>query len=77
MALIRSVTVGIRVSGSKIQEIVDHIPAEWVVGDKDALSEIYDNQQLRSIISVAPGQAVWAKISKPYEAAGSTRIVRG
>jgi hypothetical protein len=67
MSLLRQVTVGFRGANNKIERVTTSIPAEWVSGDRDALAEIYDNPKLRTRLSVAPGSAVWAEISDPFD----------
>jgi hypothetical protein len=67
MALVRDVTVGFRGANNKIERVITTVPAEWVSGELDALAEIYDNSKLRTRLSVAPGSAIWAEISDPYE----------
>jgi hypothetical protein len=77
MSLLRAVSVGFQGPNRKIEEVTATIPAEWVTGDRDALTEIYENNKLRTRIAVTPGAALWAKISDPYNPVSSVRVVRG
>lgn len=63
----RVVTVGFRGANNKLEQISTTIPADWVTGERDALTEVYDNQKLRTRLSVAPNNAVWAEISDPFD----------
>jgi hypothetical protein len=67
MAIVRSVHVGFQGANRKIEQYSTTIPADWVSGEKDALTEVYENQKLRTRLSVAPGTAIWAEISEPYD----------
>ena len=67
MAIVRDLTVGFRGANSKIERVSTTIPADWVSGERDALAEIYDNQKLRTRLSVAAGTAIWAEIGDPYD----------
>jgi hypothetical protein len=67
MAMVRDVTVGFRGANNKIEKVSDAVPADWIIGDRDALAEIYDNPKLRTRISVAEGAAIWAQIGDPYD----------
>lgn len=77
MALVRSVTIGFRAANNKIERVETTIPADWVSGDRDALSEIYDNPKVRTKISVAEGAAIWAEIGEPWDPARGGGIVFG
>lgn len=67
MAMIREVTVGFQGQNRKIERVSATIPAEWVSGKRDALTEIYENDRLRTRLSVTPGSALWAEIGDPYD----------
>lgn len=67
MAMVRQVEVGFQGANRKIEKVSTTIPADWVTGQKDALSEVYENQKLRTRLSVQPGTAVWAEISDPFD----------
>ena len=67
MTMVRDVTVGFQGAGKKIESVHATIPADWVTGENDALSEIEDNPKVRSRIAVALGTAVYAKIGDPYD----------
>jgi hypothetical protein len=67
MAMVRTVSVGFQGANRKIEQISSTIPADWVTGDRDALHEIYNNEKLRTRISVAPSTAIWAEISAPFD----------
>jgi hypothetical protein len=67
MKMVREVTIGFQGAGKKIERVTATVPAEWISGAHDALSEIYNNSKLRTRLSVAPGTALWAEISEPYD----------
>lgn len=77
MALVRSVRVLVKLPGNKTQTLSENIPAEWVTGEKDALSEVLENPKLRTKISVMPDHVISAQISDPYDPIAGVRIVRG
>jgi hypothetical protein len=65
--LLREVIVGFQGPNKKIEQVSVSVPADWISGSRDALVEIHENQQLRTRLAVAPGAALWAQISDPYE----------
>lgn len=67
MAMVRTVTVGFQDANRKIEQVSSTIPADWVTGDKDALFEIYNNDRLRTRLSVAATTALWAEISDAFD----------
>lgn len=67
MAMVRDVTIGFQGAGKKIETVHATIPADWVSGENDALSEIEENPKVRSRIAVVLGTALWAKIGDPYD----------
>lgn len=77
MAMVRTVIVGVRGANNKLETHRTSIPADWVDGNKDALKELYDNDQLRTKISVAPGAAVFCEIGEPHDPSAGLTIRRG
>jgi hypothetical protein len=78
MALIRTIRVMVKLPGNKTETITEHIPADWVAGDKDALSEVLENPRIRTKIAVVQEHVISAQISDPWEPRdGGIRIVRG
>jgi hypothetical protein len=77
MALYRTITVLLKLPGNKTQTIAERVPAEWITGDKDAMSELLDNPQVRTRISVAADHVISVQITNPYDPHLQTRIVRG
>lgn len=67
MAMVRAVRVGFKGANGKIERVETTVPADWISGDKDALTEIFDNDKVRTRLSVTPGAAIWAEISAPYD----------
>jgi hypothetical protein len=70
MALLRAIEVGFEGPNKKIERVNDVVPAEWITGKRDALTEIYENENLRTRLAVKPGAAIWAKISEPTDYSG-------
>lgn len=67
MGMRRAVTVGFRGANNKIEQVSVSVPAEWISGTRDAMSELVENSQLKTRLSVNPAAAIWVEISEPYE----------
>lgn len=77
MATIRTITVLVKLPGNKTQTLKQNVPAEWIAGDRDAMSELLQNDKVRTKISVQAEQVISVQISDPYDSTGTVRIVRG
>jgi hypothetical protein len=67
MALTRTITVLLKLPGNKTQSIVESVPAEWISGDKDAISELLENPKIRTKIAVVVEHVISVQISDPYD----------
>jgi len=67
MALVRTVTVGFRGAGGKLEKVEDQVPADWLSGDGDAMEEVKTNKKLRTRIAVDPNAVIYAKIGDPWD----------
>ena len=67
MTMVRDVEIGFQGAGRKLETVRTTIPAEWVSGENDAMSEVEDNPKVRTRIAIALGSALWAKISEAYD----------
>ena len=77
MALIRTVTVLLKLPGNKTETIKEHVPAGWISGKKDAISEILENEQVRTKIAVVAEHVISVQIGEPWDPTVPVRIVRG
>lgn len=77
MAYIRTVTVLVKLPGNKSETLVESIPADWVSGDKDAISEVLENPKIRTRIAVVPEYIISAQITEPWDPSNAGRIIRG
>lgn len=76
MALIRTLTVLVKLPGNKTEKLVENIPADWVTGEKDALSEVLENAQIRTRIAVVQEYIISAQISQPWDPSNAGRVFR-
>jgi hypothetical protein len=77
MALVRTITVLLKLPGNKTQKITERVPAEWITGDKDAISEVLENPKVRTRIAVAADHVISVQISNPWDPNESYNIIRG
>ena len=77
MSLVRTISVLVKLPGNKTQTIRENVPADWITGEKDAISEILENQKVRTKIAVVADHIISVQISNPWDPAGTARIVRG
>ena len=77
VAMIRTIKVLVKLPGNKTQTLTETVPAEWITGDRDALSELLQNDKVRTKISVNADHVVSVQISEPWNPMGSARVVRG
>ena len=77
MTMVRRVTVLVKLPGNKTQSLSENIPADWVTGEKDALSEVLENPKIRTKIAVVADHVISAQISDPWDPSQGIRIVRG
>jgi len=77
MALERTITVLLKLPGNKTQTITQSVPADWINGDKDAISEVLENPRVRTKIAVVADHVISVQISEPWDLSASRRIVRG
>lgn len=67
MALVRTVTVGIRDAGGKVHVVTHDVPEDWASGERDAMVEVAENERLRTRFAVDPASVVYAKIGEPRD----------
>jgi hypothetical protein len=76
MALLRTITVLVKLPGNKTETLRQNVPAEWISGDKDAMSEVIDNPKVRTKISVVREHLISVQIGDPWDSAAASRVVR-
>jgi hypothetical protein len=77
MALVRTIRVLVKLPGNKTQTITESVPADWVSGEKDAITEVLENAKVRTKIAVSADYLISAQISDPWDPTQSVRILRG
>ena len=75
MALQRMITVLVKLPGNKTQTLEESVPAEWVSGERDAISEVLQNEQVRTKIAVLAEHVISVQISDPFDPDAVTRVV--
>jgi hypothetical protein len=76
MALVRMIKVLVKLPGNKTETLRDTIPADWVSGDKDAISEVLQNPKVRTKIAVVAEHIISVQIGDPYDPAEAGRVIR-
>lgn len=77
MAYERTISVLLKLPGNKTQTLTESVPAEWISGEKDAISEVLENPKIRTKIAVVAEHVISAQISDPYDPNATVRLVRG
>jgi hypothetical protein len=67
----------VKLPGNKTQTLTERIPADWVSGEKDALSEVLENKKIRTKIAVVAENVISAQISDPRDPDETISIMRG
>lgn len=75
--MIRTIKVLVKLPGNKTQTLTETVPADWISGNRDALTELLQNEKVRTKISVQPDHVISVQISDPWNPAASARVVRG
>ena len=78
MAMKRTINVGFRGPGGKMEKQGFVVPAEVVKGDRDVIEELEKNDALKKHIYLDMSAVIWAQIGDPYDdAPGSKRVQFG